>query len=146
MTTALAAAEVAAKITSKSAGSVIDANQNVLLVKSETIQEVLSVLKEAPGLEFDYLADITATDYWDYFEIVYQITSLTHNQKINVKTRLTGRENLILPSVVSVYKGADYQEREIYDLMGISFDGHPNLKRLFLWEGFPGHPLRRDYL
>jgi NADH-quinone oxidoreductase subunit C len=146
MTLALGAAEVAAKLAPKFTESIIEASQNVLLVKSSSIKNILAFLKGAPGLEFDYLNDITAVDYWDYFEVVYQLTSIKNNHKLTVKTRLTGRDNLSLPSVVDIYKGADYQEREIFDLMGIKFEGHPNLKRIVLWEGFQGHPLRKDYL
>ena len=63
-----------------------------------------------------------------------------------VKAKVYGRSEPSLPSVVPVWKGADLQEREGYDLMGVVFEGHTNLKRLLLWEGFEGHPLRRDYL
>ncbi len=66
-------------------------------------------------------------------------------ESLVVKTRCYERDNPTLSSMVSLWRGADFQEREIYDLMGISFDGHPNLKRLFLWQGFKGHPLRKDY-
>ena len=61
-----------------------------------------------------------------------------------MKVRLQERDNPALPSVVSLWRGADLQEREIYDLFGVKFEGHPNLKRIFLWEGFPGYPLRKD--
>ncbi len=146
MTTTLVAAEVAAQINQKFAGMAIEANQNTILVKSDAIRDILVLLKNTPGLEFDYLNDITAVDYWDYFELVYQLTSIQRNHRVTIKTRLNGRENLSLPSSVSVYKGADLQEREIFDLMGIKFEGHPNSKRILLWEGFNGHPLRKDYL
>ena len=71
---------------------------------------------------------------------------MKHNHSLVVKTRCQGRDNLSLPSVVSLWRAADYQEREIYDLMGITFEGHPNMKRIVLWQGFQGHPLRKDYL
>jgi NADH-quinone oxidoreductase subunit C len=63
-----------------------------------------------------------------------------------LKARCYDRENPVLPSVVGLWRTADFQEREIYDLLGISFTGHPNLKRIALWEGFEGHPLRKDFL
>ena len=103
-------------------------------------------LKETPGLEFDLLIAISAVDYVEYFEIVYHLTSTVHNHSAILKTRVFGREQLSVPSVVSVWQGADFQEREVWDLMGIAFAGHPNLKRIMLWEGFSGYPLRRDYL
>ena len=146
MTIALSGEEITAKLEKKISGSIIESSQNSLVVKSEAWLEVATFLKTTPGLDFDYLTSITAIDYYDYFEVVYQLTSIKHNHSLVVKTRCYGRDNPTVPSVVSLWRGADFQEREIYDLMGISFDGHPNLKRIFLWEGFQGHPLRKDYL
>jgi NADH-quinone oxidoreductase subunit C len=103
-------------------------------------------LKNSPELAFNYLTDIASVDYYDYFEVVYRLTSLEHNKSLVMKVRCDGRENLHLPSVTGFWKGADFMEREIFDLMGISFTGHPNLKRIFLWEGYNGYPLRKDYL
>ena len=146
MTLALSSEEVATKLEQQFSGSITESRGNSLLVKSESLFELASFLKTAPGLEFDYLTNITAIDYYDYFELAYQLTSIKHNQSLILKTRYYGRENPSAPSVVSLYKGADFQEREIFDLMGIRFEGHPNLKRIVLWEGFQGHPLRKDYL
>jgi len=146
MTVALSGREIATRLEEQFLGSIIESSQNSLLVKGESLLEVATFLKATPGLDFDYLSSITAVDYYDYFEVVYQLTSIKHNHSLVVKTRCYGRDNPIVPSVVSLWRGADFQEREIYDLMGISFEGHPNLKRIFLWEGFQGHPLRRDYL
>jgi len=145
MTVALSGNEIAAKLEEKFPGSVVESGLNSLLVRSESLLDVAAFLKVTPGLEFDYLTAITSVDYRDYFELVYQLTSIKHNHSLVVKTRCYERENPTLPSVVNLWRGADFQEREIYDLMGISFAGHPNLKRIFLWEGFPGHPLRKDY-
>ena len=146
MTVALSGKEIAAKLEEQFPGSIIESSQNNLVVKSESLLEVATFLKTTPGLDFDYLTSITAVDYYDYFEVVYHLTSIKHNHSLVVKTRCYGRDNPVVPSVVSLWRGADFQEREIYDLMGISFSGHPNLKRIFLWEGFQGHPLRKDYL
>jgi len=146
MTVALSGKEIAAKLEEQFPGSIIESSQNNLVVKSESLLEVATFLKTTPGLDFDYLTSITAVDYYDYFEVVYHLTSIKHNHSLVVKTRCYGRDNPVVPSVVSLWRGADFQEREIYDLMGISFNGHPNLKRIFLWEGFQGHPLRKDYL
>jgi NADH-quinone oxidoreductase subunit C len=77
---------------------------------------------------------------------VYHLTSLSRNASTVLKVRLYGRGALALASVTSVWAGAELQEREIYDLLGVSFTDHPNLKRMLTWEGFQGHPLRRDYL
>ncbi len=146
MTLPLSGEEIGTKLEEKFPGSIVESSQDSLLVSSEFLLSVANYLKDTPGLDFDYLACITAVDYYDYFEVVYRLTSLEHNHSLVMKARCYGRDNLSLPSVVSLWQGADFQEREIYDLMGISFDGHPNMKRIFLWDGFEGHPLRRDYL
>ena len=146
MTVALSGKEIASQLEEKSPGSIVESSQGYLLVKSDSLPEVASFLRDTPGLDFDYLNCITAIDYYEYFEVVYQLSSLEHNHSLVVKTRCYDRENPVVPSVVGLWKGADFQEREIYDLMGIRFEGHPNMKRIFLWEGFQGHPLRKDYL
>ena len=146
MTVALSGKEVAAKLEQQLPTSIIESNEDNLLVKTESLFELISFLKTTPELEFNYLSSITAVDYFDYFELVYHLTSMEHNHSLVVKTRCYQRDNPALPSVVSLWRGADFQEREIYDLMGISFEGHPNLKRIVLWEGFEGHPLRKNFL
>ena len=146
MTLALSGEEVAVKLEQQFPGSIIETSKDSLLAKNESLFDLVSFLKTAPGLDFSYLSTITAVDYYDYFELVYQLVSLEHNHSLVLKTRCYERESPAVPSLVSLYRGADYQEREIYDLMGISFEGHPNLKRIVLWDGFKGHPLRKDYL
>jgi len=145
MTVFLSGKEIAEQITEHFPEAVAEASENTLVVKGEFLFEVAGYLKDGPELGFDYLNYISAIDYHDYFELVYQLTSLMHNHSLVLKTRCYDRDNPTVPSVVSLWRGADFQEREIYDLMGISFSGHPNLKRIFLWEGFDGHPLRKDY-
>ena len=115
-------------------------------IKPESVLDVCRLLKETPGLEFNLLNAISAVDYVEYFEMVYHLTSTIHNQSAILKAKIYGRENLAVPSVVNVWQGADLQEREVWDLMGIAFTGHYNLKRVMLWEGFPGHPLQKDFL
>ncbi len=143
---ALSGKEIAGKLEEQLPGSIVESSENNIVVKSESLLEIASFLKTAPDLAFDYLASITAVDYYDYFEVVYHLTSLGHNHSLVVKTRSYDRDNPALPSVVSLWRGADFQEREICDLLGIRFDDHPNLKRIFLWEGFQGYPLRKDFL
>ena len=145
MTVALSGQEIADKLDKQFPGSIVESSQDSLVVSSEFLLRVATFLKDTPDFDFNYLASVTAVDYHDYFEVVYRLTSMEHNHSLVVKTRCYERVNPALPSVVSLWRGADFQEREIYDLMGISFDGHPNLKRLFLWQGFKGHPLRKDY-
>ena len=146
MTVALSGKEIASQIEEKFPGSVEESTQDSLVVKSDSLLKVAVFLKDTETLKFDYLNYITAVDYFSYFEVVYQLTSLEHNHTLVIKTKCHSRENPALPSVIGLWQGADFQEREIYDLMGIKFEGHPNMKRIFLWEGFPGHPLRKDYL
>ncbi|MFC1861903.1 NADH-quinone oxidoreductase subunit C [Chloroflexota bacterium] len=146
MTISLSGNEVARQITDKFLEAVCEASSETVLVKSESIFDVIEYLKSSPEFDFDYLNHITAVDYFDYFEVVYQLTSRKHNHSIVVKTRCYDRSNPVVPSIVKLWRGADFQEREIYDLMGMHFEGHPNLKRIALWEGFEGHPLRKDYL
>jgi len=146
MTVMLSGKEIATRLEGEFTGSIVESSQNCLVVKSEFLLAAATFLKTTADLDFDYLTSITAVDYYDYFEVIYQLTSLGHNHSLVLKTRCYGRDKPTLPSLVSLWRGADFQEREIYDLMGISFDGHPNLKRIFLWEGFHGHPLRKDYL
>jgi NADH-quinone oxidoreductase subunit C len=146
MTVALSGKEIAHQIEKKFPRSIVESSQQSLVVDREFLLPLATYLKTTPGLDFDYLTAITAVDYYDYFEVIYQLTSLKHNHSLVVKTRCYTRDNPTIPSVLSLWQGADFQEREIYDLMGISFDGHPNLKRIVLWEGFDGHPLRKDYL
>ena len=146
MTVSLLGSEVAKQIIKHFPEAISEVSYGAILVKSKSIFDVAEYLKSSPEFDFDYLNYITSVDYYDYFEVVYQITSMTHNHSLVLKTRCYDRDNPAIPSVIKLWQGADFQEREIYDLMGISFQGHPNLKRIFLWEGFEGHPLRRDYL
>ena len=146
MTISLLAGKVAQQITEHFPNVLIEVSDTSIVINSESLLVVAAFLKDTAGLDFDYLSSITAVDYYDYFELIYQLTSIKHNHSLVLKTRCYGRENPTVPSIVSLYQGADFQEREIYDLMGIGFQGHPNLKRIVLWEGFEGHPLRKDYL
>lgn len=107
---------------------------------------VTTFLRDDPAFDCRYLTAITAVDRLDHFELIYHLSSLQGNRMVILKTRAPDHEAPEVPSLVPVWFGAHLQEREIYDLMGIRFDGHPSLKRLFLWEGFPGHPLRKDFL
>ena len=126
--------------------SVAGTVDGALRVQAPKVAEVAAFLKSDEDLDFDFLNSISAVDYIDHFEVVYHLTSLRKQHTVIVKTRLNGRDELCLPSVYHLWRGADFQEREIWDLMGIRFDGHPNMKRIMLWEGFEGHPLRKDYL
>lgn len=146
MTIVLNGEEIARKITEKFPDSVVAADKAAVVVESKFLYQVAKFFKNAPGFDFDYLTNLVAVDYMDYFEVVYHLISLKHNKSLVLKTRCYEREKPTVPSVAGIWRSADLQEREAYDLMGIAFEGHPNLRRLLLWEGFAGHPLRRDYL
>ena len=141
MTKLLSPSEVARQIGEHIPDAVTDSDENAVFVRSEALFDVLRLLKET--LNLDYLSAITAIDYQDYFELVYYLISIKNNRSLVLKTRCEKGEKV--PSVVSLWQGADLQERDIFDLMGIAFSGHPNLKRIFLWDGFKGHPLRKDW-
>ncbi len=146
MTTSLKAPEVVKQIQTRFPGAVTEVTDTALVVDSKSLVDVMSFLKNTAGLDFNYMTTVTAIDYFQYFEVVYNLVSMEHNHSLTVKTRVYGRDNPKLPSVVSLWRSADHQEREIYDLMGITFEGHPNMKRIVLWPEFRGHPQRKDYL
>ena len=146
MTVRLNGEEVAPKLAIACSDSIVSADKDAVVVDSKSLYQVAEYLKNNTEYDFNYLANLTSVDYTDYFEVIYNLVSLNYNHSLTLKTRCYGRESPTISSVVSLWRTADFQEREIFDLMGITFSGHPNMKRLFLWEGFQGHPLRRDYL
>ena len=146
MTKALAGAEVARRINEEYPDSAVDWNDTDAWIELDALPRVARFLKETPDLDFQSLISITAVDYIEYFELVYHLLSMRRNQSAIVKARCFGRAEPTVFSLVEVWRGADLQEREIWDLMGIRFEGHPNMKRILLWEDFPGHPLRKDFL
>ncbi|HEY97852.1 MAG TPA: NADH-quinone oxidoreductase subunit C [Dehalococcoidia bacterium] len=145
MTVALSGKDIAARVEEKLPGSLEDSGDDYLLVKADSLVAVAEFLKNTESLNFDYFNFVTAVDYYSYFEVVYRLESVEHNHSIVIKTRCYDRDNPAVPSLAGLWQGANFQEREVYDLMGIKFEGHPNLKRMFLWDGFEGHPLRKDW-
>jgi NADH-quinone oxidoreductase subunit C len=119
-----------------------------LVCQSDDVAELLAFLKNECG--FDMLVDITAVDYLDYpgardrFGVVYCLASTETNDRVVVKVFLN-EPNLVLPSAVPLWNGANWMEREVYDMFGIRFEGHPDLRRILLPEEFTAFPLRKDY-
>ena len=117
-------------------------------VRAKNIVEVAHFLHDDPGMAFDHITDICSADYPDdleRFEVIYHFLSLPHSTRIRIKARVTEEEPSI-DTVTSVWRGADFLEREVYDLMGIRFEGHPDLRRILLPEDYDeGHPLRKDF-
>lgn len=125
---------------------IVSANASDVWIKPDAIPSVMLLLRDNEDFRFDLLSSLTAVDWIDHFEIVYHLTSLSRNATAVIKTKCgAGRREARVASVVEIWRGADLQEREVWDLMGIVFEGHPNHKRIMLWEGFPGHPLRKDF-
>ena len=146
MTRALSGEEIASRIDGVLPGVAVRHNDTDVWVTPDSILDVARFLRDDRDLDFAFLSSVTGVDYVEYFELVYHLVSMRHNSSMVLKSQVFGRENPSVPSVVSVWQGADLQEREVWDLMGIRFEGHPNMKRVLLWEGFAGHPLRKDYL
>ena len=138
--------ELARRLRETAPDAVVDWSDAAVWVQPAAIARVANFLRHDAELDFAYLNAISAIDFVEHFELVYHLTSLHRRHTGVVRSRVYGREEPTAPSVVNVWKGADFQEREIWDLMGIRFTGHPNMKRIMLWEGFDGHPLRKDFL
>ena len=119
-----------------------------ITISREISFDVVKILKEDPKLDFNFLTDITAVDYLGKkdprFEIVYHFFSLKKRHRLRVKIPIP-ENDLVVASLTSLWRGADWLEREVWDLFGIRFEGHADLSRILLYEEFKGHPLRKDY-
>ena len=116
-------------------------------VKRDDLISVISFLKKDPELLFDMLLDLTCVDYkgeGERFEMVYHLQSMKDYKRIRIKVRVP-EDNPSIDSLVELYKIANWFEREVWDMYGIKFNGHPDLRRILLYEEFKGHPLRKDY-
>lgn len=117
------------------------------VVAREALLDVCRFLKTDPELQYNFLIDITAVDYLGRhprFEVVYHFFSLPFNRRVRLKT-LVPEDDPIVDSLTGLWKGANWYEREVWDMFGIRFRGHPDLRRILLYEEFEGHPLRKDY-
>lgn len=119
-----------------------------IVVPREGMVEIFRFLKEDSQLDFNFLTDVTAVDYLGKkeprFEAVYHLYSLRKNHRLRVKIPVS-QEDPVVDSLASLWKGANWLEREVWDMFGIRFRGHPDLRRILLYEEFQGHPLRKDY-
>jgi NADH-quinone oxidoreductase subunit C len=127
----------------------VSSGQTVVLVGRERSHDVLAWLKDTPGQEYNYLTDVTAVDYRDperLLEVVYQLRSLGRKADLRVKVALDKTRPLEVASVYDLWRGADWLEREVYDMFGVTFVGHPDLRRILMWETYAeGYPLRKDF-
>ena len=146
MTRWLTGIEVADRIRESFPDVVTEANAVWVTVTPDTLVEVCRFLRDDPQLQMEQATNVTSVDWMEYFEVVYHLQSISTNQGMTLKCRPSSYEEPVVPSVTSVWHGAWLQEMEVYDMMGIRFEGHPNLRRLLLWEGFNGWPLRKEFL
>ena len=124
-----------------------DFGDDTALVRRERIVEILTFLRDDAALLFDFAMDLTGVDYLGEeprFEVVYHLYSLEKKHRVRIKARVP-EDDPTIDSVIPVWVGMDWYEREAYDMYGIVFRGHPNLKRILMYESFVGHPLRKDY-
>jgi NADH-quinone oxidoreductase subunit C len=122
---------------------------SIVYVGRDRGHDVLAWLKDAPGQGYNYLVDVTAVDYRDPerpLEVVYQLRALDRSADLRVKVALEKRAPLEVRSVVDLWRGADWLEREVFDMFGVVFTGHPDLRRILMWETYAeGYPLRKDF-
>jgi NADH/F420H2 dehydrogenase subunit C len=115
-----------------------------LIVPAASLVDVATHLRD--HLEFDYLSDVTSVDHPDRFEVVYHLYSMKRGGGLlTLKVHLPDKEHPEVESVTPIWPGANLQEREVFDMMGIGFTNHPDLRRILMWDGFPGYPLRKDF-
>jgi NADH-quinone oxidoreductase subunit C len=127
----------------------VSCGDTIVYVARERSHDVLAWLKDAPDQRFNYLTDVTAVEYRDPeppLEVVYQLRSLGRRADLRVKVALEKRGPLEVRSVWDLWRGADWLEREVYDMFGVVFSGHPDLRRILMWETYAeGYPLRKDF-
>jgi len=122
------------------------AGETTVLLRKESLLEVCRFLKEESALKMDFLSNLCGVDFPDReqrFEVVYHLFSVSRHMRINLKVRAAEGEKV--PSVTGVWRTANWHEREAFDLLGIPFEGHPDLRRILLADGWQGHPLRKEY-
>ncbi len=129
--------------------ALVSCGDTIVYLARDRAHDALAWLQTAAGQEFNYLTDVTAVDYRDPelpLEVVYQLRSLGRKADLRVKVALDKRGPLELRSVVDLWRGADWLEREVYDMFGVVFAGHPDLRRILMWETYAeGYPLRKDF-
>ena len=148
----LAPNDIAEKIKEKFADQVVEVvefrDQVSVIVKRDQILSILKFLHDDPLLSLDHLQDLTAVDYSKKkeirFEVVYNLYSIRHRHKVRIRAQVPENDTKI-DSVVPIWSGANWHERECYDMFGITFTGHPDLRRILMPEDWEGFPLRKDY-
>jgi NADH-quinone oxidoreductase subunit C len=143
-------AELGERAVANSAGAIgrydLSYGELTLHAPARRIVDALALLRDSPDFEFQQLIDVTAVDYPQRarrFDVVYHLLSMTRNRRVRIKVETD--EETPVPSIVGVYPAADWFEREAFDMYGVFFEGHPDLRRLLTDYGFHGHPLRKDF-
>ena len=148
----LTAEDVLKDLQAKLPGTQVVVEAGTLIVPVAEVTAVARFLRDTEPYHCDYLSNLTAADYLDRpespgrIEVVYHLYSITKKQgPVTLKVRLP-RANPTVASVTPLWRGAEFQEREVYDLFGVTFTGHPDLRRILMWDEFAGHPMRKDYV
>jgi NADH-quinone oxidoreductase subunit C len=138
------------KIKDKFAGSILEVaefrNQLACVVKKNDLPAICTFLRDDPELSFNFLSCVCGVDFPERnprFDVVYELYSINKNHRVRLKVQVN--ENESVPSVTSIWKTANWHEREVFDLFGVVFEGHPDLRRILLPDNFEGHPLRKDF-
>lgn len=129
------------------AGHKVFRDEPYVSVRREGLHEVCRWLKETPGMEFDYPVEVTAVDYMgdvERFEVIHVLWSMRHRRRVILKTRVAEADPSVA-TVTDLWRGANFMERETYDMYGITFTGHPDLRRIMMTDDFEGWPLRKDF-
>lgn len=128
-------------------GVKFDRDEMTIYVGRDFIREACALLRDDSACPFNYLSDVTCVDWYPQeprFEVIYHLLSIPKKERVRLKVKLNS-DSLALESVTPIWPGANYAEREVFDLFGIRFNGHPYLRRILMPENWEGHPLRKDY-
>ncbi|MGZ4819249.1 MAG: NADH-quinone oxidoreductase subunit C [Terriglobales bacterium] len=128
-------------------GAKFDRGELSIYVRRDAIREACALLRDDSELQYNFFSDVTCVDWYPSeprFEVVYHLFSISKKRRVRLKVKLSG-DDPVVDSVTSVWPAANFFEREVFDLFGIRFDGHPYLRRIMMPENWEGHPLRRDY-
>lgn len=139
------------KLMKRFSGSILETHSfrgdDTAVVKKEDLVDICTFLRDDESLQYNFMMDLTAVDYLGKaprFEVVYHLYSLKFNRRVRIKAKVS-ESDCTIDSIVPLWVSANWFEREVFDMYGITFNGHPELRRILLYEGFEGHPLRKDY-
>ena len=148
--------EILRRLRGRLGAAIVDTHEQhgdaTAVVDRNALLDALRFCRDEPALSFDVLMDLAGADYLKYpgredgprFEVVYHLCSLSHNHRVRLKVRVD-EDDAVVPSTVPLWPIANWLEREVWDMFGVRFAGHPDLRRLLMYEEFVGHPLRKDY-